>query len=268
VTTACETVVVSMVEIDEVEVFPSVITLVTGDTATASAVVTASGGTEVSGIAMTWTVDDPTVASVSSDGVVEARAPGNTTVRASSDGVSGAASVRVLAAPGSEPDPPDPPDPDCDFRDRVFVGTFVVERGVECVLTDVRVLGDLRVEEGATLVATRLTVTGRLEASRATQLVLDDARLFDELRFERGGSVTIRDSEMERKVRLKENVGSIDVSDSRIDDALQLEDNRGGPFTLYRNTTEKLECKENDPPPTGDGNVIEGSGGSGQCAGL
>ena len=97
--------------------------------------------------------------------------------------------------------------------------------------------------------------------------MLDDASLFGELRFERGGSVTIRDSQVERKVSLKANVGTIAVSDSRIEETLALEENRGGPFTLYRNTTEKLECRENDPPPTGEGNVVDSRGG-GQCQGL
>ena len=95
---ACETEVVSLVEVD-VEVYPPSITLSEGDRATASAVIRERGGAELSGMSVTWTVDDPAVATVNSEGVVEGRAPGFTLVRASSAGASGSAEVRVSAAP-------------------------------------------------------------------------------------------------------------------------------------------------------------------------
>ena len=96
---ACETEVVSWVEVD-VEVYPPSITLTEGDSATASAVIRERGGAELSGMSVAWTVDDPAVATVNSEGVVEGQAPGFTLVRATSSGASGSAQVRVEAAPG------------------------------------------------------------------------------------------------------------------------------------------------------------------------
>src|SRR5262245_37603629 len=81
---ACETVVVSMVEVTAVEVVPSSITLVEGQSGTASAIIRESGGVELSGASVTWSIDDPGIASVSAQGIIEGRAPGTTVVRASS----------------------------------------------------------------------------------------------------------------------------------------------------------------------------------------
>ena len=260
---SCESVVVSTVEISEVAVVPPSITLLTGETAEASAVVTETGGDQITGLSVTWTVDDPAIATVDGQGVIQALAQGTTVVRAASQGVSGTAVVRVLAMTGPGPEP----EPSCRISNQVVIGDFDVPAGERCVLTNVRILGSLRMSEGASLTASELTVGGRLEAHRAGELVLDGARLFGELTFERGGSVTIRGSHVERRLQLRSNLGTITVSDTRIDDALELQENRGGPFTLFRNISEKLECKENDPPPTGDDNEVEDRP-SGQCAGL
>jgi hypothetical protein len=96
---ACETVVVSMVEIGAVEIVPHEISLLAGHQETALAVVRDPGGAQVSGLVVTWTIDDAAVATVTSEGVVEARAPGTTWVRASAQGVSGTAEVSVLSGP-------------------------------------------------------------------------------------------------------------------------------------------------------------------------
>ena len=110
----CETEVLSMVEID-VEILPSSIALTQGDSATVSAIVRDSGGMALSGLSVTWTVDNPSVASVNSEGVVEGRAVGITTVRASKAGVSGEAQVRVWPDREREEDDDDDDDDDVCF---------------------------------------------------------------------------------------------------------------------------------------------------------
>jgi hypothetical protein len=362
---ACETVIVSMVEVAEIEVVPPSITVIAGDSETASAVVKGSGGEVLAGLAVTWTVDDPDIATVTSEGLVEGRAPGTTVVRGSSEGVSGAAEVRVLSGPGigfsastidldasagdstitvevdvenlghgtlaaldfvvtyanggsvpwldaellgttaptrlrllvnprdlapasyeafvtvdspaaapadlrvqlrivAVPDPE--PEPElCYVRDRNFFDDVEI-RG-SCTFTNVRVWGRLKLREGARLTASELTAFRDLEANGAEGLILEDSRVYGDLKFENGGSVTIRNSYIGKELKLKSNVGAIAVSDNTIGEALTLEDNRGGPFTLLRNESEKLECKGNNPPPTGGGNVVEDKE-TGQCVGL
>ncbi len=100
---ACQSEVISVVEID-VEVLPPSITLTEGDSAHAAAVVRERGGVELSGLSVTWTVDNPEVATVSADGLVEGRAAGFTTIRASSGDATGSAQVRVWDFPSRDED--------------------------------------------------------------------------------------------------------------------------------------------------------------------
>jgi hypothetical protein len=254
---SCETVVVSMVEVSEVEVFPSSLTLMEGETETASAIVR-SEGAEVTGLTVTWTVDDPRIATVSEEGVIEARAPGVTTVRASSEGVSGTVVVRVLAQP-------DNGGFDCEISDQTLSGKLEVPRNTRCVLTNVRIRGSVELRDGARLVASDLTVDGDLKAQGALELTISNSWIEGDLVFERGGTAAIRSTQVGKKLEIKSNLGAISVSDSWIEETLKLEDNLGGPFTLLRNMSERIECKDNDPAPTGGSNVARESG---QCAGL
>lgn len=95
----CERSVVSVVEVSELELSPDRMTLMERERDTLSAVLRESGGAELPGRAVTWTVEDEDVASVTSAGVVEGRGPGVTRVHATSEGVSGSAEVTVVAGP-------------------------------------------------------------------------------------------------------------------------------------------------------------------------
>jgi hypothetical protein len=363
---ACETVVVSMVEVAEIEVVPPSIRIIAGDSETASALVKEIGGEVLAGLAVTWMVDDPDIATVTSEGLVEGWAPGTTVVRASSAGVSGAAEVMVLSGPGiglsprsidlraSAGDPPvtvevevenlgngtisalqvvvadlkggtvpwldaellgttvptrfrllvnpgglapdsyeafvtvdSPATPPADVRVQLRVEAVPepkpepgalcnvkdhsyfddVEIRGSCTFTNVRVWGRLELREGARLTASQLTVFQQLKANRAQGLILADSRIYGDLEFVNGGSVTIRNSSIGKELKLRSNLGAIAVSDNTIGETLTLENNRGGPFTLWRNRSERLECKGNDPPPTGGGNVVERNKTE-QCVGL
>jgi uncharacterized protein YjdB len=253
---ACETVVVSMVEVSEVVVFPSSLTLMEGESEAASAIVR-SEGSEVPGLSVTWSVDDPLVATVTGEGVVEARAPGITTVRAASEGVSGTAQVRVLARPTDEFD--------CEISDQT-IGKLDVPRNTRCVLTNVRVRGSVELREGARLVASDLTVDGDLKALGAPELTLTDSRIAGDVVFERGGTAAIRKTQIGKKLEIKSNIGAVTVTDTWIAETFKLEDNLGGPFTLERIISERIECEDNEPAPTGGSNFAWGE--SGQCADL
>ncbi len=258
---ACETVVVSTVDVAEVQGVPPSMTVVEGESETATAFVRESGGAELSGVAVAWSVDDARIATVTPEGVVQGLAPGTTRIRAWSEGVSGSAEVTVVRIQGPEPRNP------CELRDQTFTGNFAVPKNARCILTNVRVGGRLQLGEGSSLVASELTVDEDLEARDAAELVLTASTIRGELRFERGATVTVRNSSIGRKVEIKGNRGAITVADNTIAEALKLEDNRLGPFSLLRNSSEKLECKENDPVPTGGGNVVEDQK-TGQCVGL
>lgn len=102
VLSACEHSVVSVVEVSEIELSPAQITLMEGERETVSVVLRENGGSTLSGRAVTWTVDDEEVASVTSEGVVEGRTPGMTRIHASSEGVSATTEVTVVPGPEVE----------------------------------------------------------------------------------------------------------------------------------------------------------------------
>ena len=196
----------------------------------------------------------------------------------SSSARNGAAEVRVrLTVFGPEPEPDeeeDEPDPDpepessCDIRDRTLGDDVEIPRNTTCTFTNVRVLGDVELRRGSRLIGSYLTVDGDIKADRADELVLTNSRVDDKVEFKDGGSVTIRDSYIDGDIVIESNRGSIDVRDSRIEDKLSLKDNRGGPFVILRNTISgDLECSDNEPPPGGGGNAVDGDT-KGQCRGF
>ena len=71
--------------------------IVAGDTTSAVAVARDANGNVLTGRALTWSVQSATVATLDSRGVVTGRAPGNTTVTATVDGVTGASTIQVSA---------------------------------------------------------------------------------------------------------------------------------------------------------------------------
>jgi alpha-tubulin suppressor-like RCC1 family protein len=83
-------------KVASVVVTPSNLSLLSfGDTATLSATAMNAGGDAISGASFTWASSDENVVTVSSTGEVTAVADGTATVSASTDGVSGSASVGV-----------------------------------------------------------------------------------------------------------------------------------------------------------------------------
>lgn len=87
--------------VSSVQVTPTPVTLSVGNTKQLSARILDQYSQVMTGKTVAWSTDHPTVAAVSSAGVIHGVAAGTTTVRAMVDGVSGSATVTVY--------PPSPP---------------------------------------------------------------------------------------------------------------------------------------------------------------
>jgi Bacterial surface proteins containing Ig-like domains len=91
---------VSPVPVAKVTVEPPSMALVVGQTSTAKAVLTDANGNVLTGRVVTWTSNNPLIASVSSTGIVTGIAPGGPVfITASSEGLNGSTSVTVTAVP-------------------------------------------------------------------------------------------------------------------------------------------------------------------------
>lgn len=77
------------------DVYPAAITVGVGAAWSERAVATAADGTRADAVGVTWTVDDPTIASVDSAGAITALAVGSTTVHATLDGLDTPVAVEV-----------------------------------------------------------------------------------------------------------------------------------------------------------------------------
>ena len=89
-----------VIPVTTVEVTPSTATLVVGVTQQLTAVTKDATGAVLSGRTVTWTTSDSTKATVSSTGLVTARAAGSATITASSEGKIGNTSVEVRLESG------------------------------------------------------------------------------------------------------------------------------------------------------------------------
>jgi Tol biopolymer transport system component/uncharacterized protein YjdB len=82
--------------VDSVQILPATeLRIIAGRTVHLDALTWAADGSLLDDRPIEWTSDDPVVATVSSDGVVTARAAGRTTIRATSEGKSATASILV-----------------------------------------------------------------------------------------------------------------------------------------------------------------------------
>jgi hypothetical protein len=97
---ACTGETVTEVSISEVEVSPATVSTVVGENVRLEAVVRDERGEVLARAVPVWSSDNPVIAEVDGTGLVHARSGGRAQVRATYEGVSGAAVVRVFAGPG------------------------------------------------------------------------------------------------------------------------------------------------------------------------
>jgi hypothetical protein len=98
-TTGCEDVSVTVVEVASIAVSPGQLDLLLGETVQVSATPRSAGGDPLPGRSIAWESEDASVAGVSTSGVVTAHGVGQTRILASSRGIVGAATVVVQARP-------------------------------------------------------------------------------------------------------------------------------------------------------------------------
>lgn len=99
----CEDISVTVVPVSAVDVVPEAVTLTEGESLALQAIPEDGNGTPLPGRVVEWTVQDGSVALVSSNGVVHGLVSGVTVVEAHSEGVTGRTDVLIVSP---EPEPP------------------------------------------------------------------------------------------------------------------------------------------------------------------
>jgi hypothetical protein len=109
-----------------------------------------------------------------------------------------------------------------------------------CILNGTRVSGNILVETNATLHAYNVRVDNNIQADNAARVNVYSGTSV-------GGSIQIFDS------------GAADIRGVNLEGDLQAFNNNGE-VAINTNTIDgNLQCKGNSPPPTGGGNIVQGS---------
>jgi hypothetical protein len=135
-----------------------------------------------------------------------------------------------------------------------------VPQGAECVLKGTRVKGTVKVERNAVLRARKVNVIGNVQGESARRVnVVRGSRVGGSVQVVQGRAATVRGSRVNGNILYDDNNGFLRVVGNVVGADVQLFQNTGG-ARVARNTIEgNLQCKENRPRPTGDGNKVHGS---------
>jgi hypothetical protein len=122
-----------------------------------------------------------------------------------------------------------------------------VPQGAICTLNGTRVKGTVKVERGATLKASGVRVIGNVQAEGAANVNVATSTVGGSVQIVQGKNSKLNRNAVKGDVQYFENRGTISITKNKIDGNLQ--------------------CKENSPPPTGGGNIVQGNKED-QCARL
>lgn len=145
-----------------------------------------------------------------------------------------------------------------------------VPQNATCTLKGTRVEGTILVQGNATLNASAVRVKGNIQSEgfknvRVTNnsYVVGSVQLKNGLR---GGVGSIVSSRINGDLQFEANRARMAAREATVLANLQVVQNTGGVSLLNNRIRENLQCKQNNPAPTGGGNVAGDK--EGQCARL
>jgi len=154
------------------------------------------------------------------------------------------------------------------FLGAVTVENLEVSQGASCMLDGTRVQGNIFVKNGASLTAQRVTVIGNIQAEGASSVaVLAGSTVGGSIQLKQGGAARVENVIVNGDIQFESNQGAFNAIGNQVGGNVQGFLNVGG-VTIADNTINgNLQCKENNPPPAGGNNTVQGNKED-QCAGL
>jgi hypothetical protein len=148
------------------------------------------------------------------------------------------------------------------------VDNLRVPQGETCVLEGTRLQGTAKVERDAVLRAKGVRVIGNVQGENAQRVkVVQDSKVGGSVQVVQGDAAKVADSRIKGDILYDENSGPLRVLRSRVGEDVQAFQNTGGVRIEDNVIDGNLQCKANNPPPTGGGNIVHGNKED-QCASL
>ncbi len=147
-----------------------------------------------------------------------------------------------------------------------IVGNLLVPDDATCILEGTYVQGSIVVKSRATLQATGITVTGGIQGEGPRNVVVRSSTIGNSVsvrKSEPGGTVELSNSSITGDVQLEDNRGAVTINGNEISGSVQANKNTGGLEITGNRIGNGLQCQDNNPPPTGGGNIAKQK--QGQC---
>lgn len=151
----------------------------------------------------------------------------------------------------------------------VTVDNLLVPRGATCTLNGTRAKGTVKVGAGATLHASNVRVVGNLQSQGFKTIRVAGSVFGGSVQLENGrsgGLGSVATTRVNGDMQYFSNGSRMVARSNTILANLQAVGNRGGLAISNNRISQNLQCKENQPPPTGGGNTAGDK--EDQCAAL
>ena len=150
----------------------------------------------------------------------------------------------------------------------VTVDNLRVPQNASCTLDGTKVKGTIKVENGASLTAKRVTVIGNVQAEGAKVVkVLAGSTVGGSIQIKQSGAAEVDKVRVTGDILFDSNNRALSATRNQVGGNVQAFQNTGG-VAIRSNTIDgNLQCKANRPAPTGGNNVVHGNKED-QCARL
>lgn len=149
----------------------------------------------------------------------------------------------------------------------IRLDSVIVPAGASCTLLGTRLNGTLEVGANARLIADGVAITGNIVSDGAAELTVGGtSSVGGSVQVQRGAAATLAGLAITGNLQIDAMAGPVSASDNRVGGNLQAMANRGGLLFMANRMNGVMQCKDNLPPPTGNGNVATLK--EDQCRGL
>jgi hypothetical protein len=139
------------------------------------------------------------------------------------------------------------------------VDNLRVPAGAACTLNGTRVKGTIKVERNATLRATKVRVIGNIQAENHRQVTVGGSVVGGSIQIKQGGAFKVTATDVRGSIQVDDNRGASRLGGNDVNQDVQVIKHRKG-IAIVNNTIDgNLQCKENNPAPTGGVNDVQGN---------